>query len=67
MSQIFISSLSLENLFSINGLSTATGYRYIKTIDDILSPLNIDLWRYWFSGSIGRIYVNEKKKINKTI
>ena len=46
MSQIFISSLSLENLFSINGLSTATGYRYIKTIDDILSPLNIDLWRY---------------------
>jgi hypothetical protein len=46
MSQIFINSLTLESLFSINGLSPATGYRYIKTIDDILSPLNIDLWRY---------------------
>ena len=46
MSQIFINSLTLESLFSINDLSAATGYRYIKTIDDILSPLNIDLWRY---------------------
>jgi hypothetical protein len=46
MSQIFINSLSLDSLFSINDLSMATGYRYIKTIDDILAPLNIDLWRY---------------------
>ena len=46
MTHIFINSLTLDSLFSINGLSTATGYRYIKTIDDILSPLKIDLWRY---------------------
>ena len=46
MNQIFISSLSFENLFSINGLSTATGYRYIKMIDDILQPLNVEFWRY---------------------
>jgi len=46
MNQIFINSLTLDSLFSINDLSVATGYRYIKTIDDILSPLNIDLWRY---------------------
>ena len=46
MTNIFINSLTLDSLFSINDLSMATGYRYIKTIDDILSPLNIDLWRY---------------------
>ncbi|CUR36192.1 hypothetical protein PL9214830004 [Planktothrix tepida PCC 9214] len=46
MNQVFISSLSFENLFSINGLSTATGYRYVKMIDDILQPLNVEFWRY---------------------
>ena len=46
MTHIFINSLTLDSLFSINDLSMATGYRYVKTIDDILSPLNIDLWRY---------------------
>lgn len=46
MSQIFINSLTLDSLFSINDLSPSTGYRYIKTIDDILAPLDSDLWRY---------------------
>jgi soluble P-type ATPase len=46
MNQIFISSLSLDNLFSINDISTATGYRYLKMIDDILKPFNTDYWRY---------------------
>lgn len=46
MNQAFISSLSLESLFSISDLSTATGYRYIKIIDDILTPLKISFWQY---------------------
>ena len=46
MNQIFISSLSLENLFSSNDLSPATGYRYIKIIDDILAPLQANFWQY---------------------
>ena len=46
MTHIFINSLTLDSLFSINDLSIATGYRYIKLIDDILSPLNTDLWCY---------------------
>jgi hypothetical protein len=46
MNQIFINSLTLDSIFSINDLSPATGYRYIKTIDSILTPLDSDLWRY---------------------